>query len=154
MYFIKLPGSECFARSTFVLDQHRYRSEFRDGHIDQFPHVILLRDIDSHIFCLRSHITQHLFGGFPMSPAAPREDDLGTVRGEALRAGKPDPRACSRHQGHSSIKNWIQHFLPLHVDHVYPSAALKTGRASCRETVGMTVYNSVAAVALSKKIQT
>src|SRR3546814_4710379 len=85
MYFIKLPGSECFARSTFVLDQHRYRSEFRDGHIDQFPHVILLRDIDRHIFCLRSHITQHLFGGFPMSPAAPREDDLGTVRGEALR---------------------------------------------------------------------
>src|SRR3546814_15199198 len=53
----------------------------------------------------------------------------------------------SRDQGHSSIKNWIQHFLPLHGDHVYPSAAPKAiarGNAPCARLAGIFGIGSIA----------
>src|SRR3546814_446573 len=53
----------------------------------------------------------------------------------------------SRDQGHSSIKNWIQHFLPLRGDHVYPSAAPKAiarGNAPCARLAGIFGIGSIA----------
>src|SRR3546814_2309262 len=47
----------------------------------------------------------------------------------------------------SSIKNWIQHFLPLHGDHVYPSAAPKAiarGNAPCARLAGIFGIGSIA----------